>query len=133
MSIDHAVKKNKISRHKNNLCTQISALKWLILIHVFEDAIRVILNYNTKLAQNSIRALINASIKGYFDIVLLLLNYGVNPNKVDIITGSGPLHEAVRYNDIKDEKVRQERLKIIQFLARYGADPELVNVKREVI
>ncbi len=98
----------------------------------FSDAIRVILNYNTKLAQNSIRALVNASIKGYFDIVLLLLNYGVNPNKVDIITGSGPLHEAVRYNEIKDEKVREERLKIVRFLTSFGADPELVNVKREV-
>lgn len=96
------------------------------------DAIRVILNYNTKMSQISIRALVNASIKGYFEIVLLLLNYGVNPNKVDIITGSGPLHEAVRYNDIKDEKVREERLKIVHYLCLYGADPELVNVKREV-
>lgn len=60
-----------------------------------------------------------------------MLNYGVNPNKVDIITGSGPLHEAVRYNDFKDDKSCQERLKIVKFLAFYGADPELVNVKRE--
>lgn len=84
------------------------------------------------MAQSSIRALVNASIKGYFDIVLLLLNYGVNPNKVDIITGSGPLHEAVRYNDIKEEKVRQERIKIVHHLCLFGADPELVNVNREV-
>ena len=96
------------------------------------DAIRVILNYNIKLAQYCVRALVNASIKGYFDIVLLFLNYGVNPNKVDIITGTGPLHEAVRYNDMKDEKTRLDRLKIVNFLALYGADPDLVNVKREV-
>lgn len=62
----------------------------------------------------------------------MLLNYGVNPNKVDIITGSGPLHEAVRYNDIRDEKVRHERLKIVYYLSLYGADPEAINVKREV-
>ena len=96
------------------------------------DAIRVILNFNPRLAQHCIRALINASIKGYFDIVLLLLNYGVNPNKVDIITGTAPLHEAVRYNDIKDEKNQLERLKIVHYLAKYGADPELPNLKREV-
>jgi hypothetical protein len=61
-----------------------------------------------------------------------LLNYGVNPNKIDVITGTGPLHEAVRYNEIKDEKSRFERLKIVNYLALYGADPELPNVKREV-
>ena len=84
------------------------------------------------MSQQCVRALINAAIKGYFDIVLLLLNYGVNPNKIDVITGSGPLHEAVRYNDIKDEKSQQERLKIVQYLALYGADPELPNQKNEV-
>jgi len=89
-------------------------------------------NYNVKLAQNCTRALINASIKGYFDIVYLLLNYGVNPNRIDIITGTGPLHEAVRYNDSKDDKTQLERIKIVQFLAAYGADPELANIKREV-
>ena len=92
----------------------------------------MILNYNVKLAQNCTRALINASIKGYFDIVYLLLNYGVNPNRIDIITGTGPLHEAVRYNDSKDDKTQLERIKIVQFLAAYGADPELANIKREL-
>lgn len=42
------------------------------------------------------------------------------------------MHEAVRYNDIKDDKVRQERLKIVYYLSLYGADPEAINVKREV-
>lgn len=93
----------------------------------------MILNYNVKLAQQCTRALVNASIKGYFDIVLLLLDYGVNPNRIDIITGTGALHEALRYNDAKDEKnVQMERVKIVQFLAAYGADPELANIKREV-
>lgn len=63
---------------------------------------------------------------------MLLLNYGVSPNKIDAITGTGALHEAVRYNEIKDEKSRFERLKIVHYLALYGADPELPNVKREV-
>ena len=71
-------------------------------------------------------------MKGYFEIVLLLLNYGVNPNKIDGITGTGPLHEAVRYNDIKDDKSQQERLKIVHYLTLYGADPELANLNREV-
>ncbi len=97
------------------------------------DAIRVILNFNLKLATGCTRALINASIKGYFDVVLLLLNFGVNPNKIDIITGTGPLHEAVRYNDIKDEKSRLERLKIVHYLTLFGADPETPNLKREVL
>ena len=90
------------------------------------------MNYNNKLAQYCTRALVNASIKGYFDIVLMLLNFGVNPNKIDIINGTGALHEAVRYNDIRDEKTRLERLKIVKYLAIYGADPDLANVKREV-
>ena len=96
----------------------------------FEDAIRVILNYNTKLSQSCSRALVNAAIKGYFDIVLLLLDFGVNPNKIDKITGTGPQHEAVRYNDT-NEQSREIRLKIVQYLAMYGADPELQNTQGE--
>jgi len=98
-----------------------------------QDAIRVILNFNINMAHLCTRALTNAAIKGYLNIVLLLLNFGVNPNKIDPITGSGPLHEAVRYDDVKDEKSRLERLKLVYFLALFGADPELANVKREVI
>ena len=104
-----------------------------LLFNYLIDAIRVILNFNPKLVQHCTRALINASIKGYFDIVLLLLNFGVSSNKIDIITGTGPLHEAVRYNDIKDEQNQLERLKIVQYLVMYGADPELANIKREVM
>lgn len=89
------------------------------------------MNYNTRLAQQSSRALVNAAIKGYFDIVLLLLNFGVNPNRIDIITGTGAQHEAVRYNLIKDEKIRELRIKIVQYLAYYGADPELSNTSGE--
>ena len=77
------------------------------------------------------RALVNASIKGYLDITLLLLNFGVNPNKIDIITGTGPQHEAVRFNSTKDENMRDLRLKIVQNLAMYGADPELQNTSGE--
>jgi hypothetical protein len=89
------------------------------------------LNFNTKLAPSCSRALVNACIKGYLDIVLLLLNFGVNPNKIDIITGTGPQHEAVRFSLIKDAKVRELRLKIVQYLAVYGADPELQNTSGE--
>ena len=92
--------------------------------------IRVLLNYDTNLASLSTRALINASIKGYLGIVLLLLNFGVNPNKIDSVTGTGPLHEAVRYDELKGDN--PERLKIVHVLAQYGASPELLNAKREV-
>jgi hypothetical protein len=75
--------------------------------------------------------LVNACIKGYFDIVLLLLNFGVNPNKIDIITGTGPLHEAVRYSYSREDKNRDIRQKIVQYLAQYGADPEQPNAANE--
>lgn len=84
------------------------------------------------LAQSSSRALLNAAIKGFFDIVILFLNFGANPNKIDPINGSSALHEAVRYNDINDEKNRIERLKIVKFLAMFGASPELKNLRNEV-
>lgn len=84
-----------------------------------------------KLAPQCSRALVNASIKGYLDILLLLLNFGVNPNKIDIITGTGPQHEAVRFSSIKDEKTREIRLRIVQYLAMYGANPELANTSGE--
>jgi ankyrin repeat protein len=84
-----------------------------------------------KLASLCSRALVNASIKGYLDIVLLLLNFGVNPNKIDIITGTGAQHEAVRFSSLKDDKMRDIRLKIIQYLSMYGADPNLPNTSGE--
>jgi hypothetical protein len=74
---------------------------------------------------------VNACIKGYFDIVLLLLNFGVNPNKIDIITGTGPLHEAVRYSHTHDGMNNDVRLKTVQYLAQYGADPEQPNAANE--
>ena len=46
--------------------------------------------------------------------------------------GTGPLHEAVRYNDIRDEETRWERLKIVKILASYGSNPDLVNLRNEV-
>ena len=73
----------------------------------------------------------NASIKGYLGIILLLLNFGVNPNKIDSATGTGPLHESVRYNDLKGDDAL-ERLKLVHILAQYGASPDLMNAKREV-
>ena len=84
-----------------------------------------------KLVSQCSRALVNASIKGYLDIVLLLLNFGVNPNKIDIITGTGPQHEAVRFSSLKDEKIRDIRLRIIEYLSMYGADPNLPNTSGE--
>jgi hypothetical protein len=126
--IDHCVAKRKISNF--NLNSSFMFVSSFNFLSVSQDAIRVILNYNTKLSQLCSRALVNASIKGYFDIVLLLLNFGVNPNKIDKITGTGPQHEAVRYND-NNEQSRENRLKIVQYLAMYGADLEMQNTHGE--
>ena len=84
------------------------------------------------IAQKSIRALIHATIKGNLNIILILLNYGIDPNQVELVNGTGPLHEAVRFNDIHDENTRLERLKIVKCLANYGANPDLVNLRNEV-
>lgn len=125
MVIDHCVKRHKTSN------TLYLCFNMYLRLFLSSDSIRIILNYNTKLAQFCSRALVNACIKGYFDIVLLLLNFGVNPNKIDIITGTGAQHESVRYYDLRDEKLRDIRLKIVQYLAIFGADPQLVNTRGE--
>jgi ankyrin repeat protein len=91
-----------------------------------------LLNFDPAAAQKSIRALINATIRGNIYSILLLLNYGIDPNQIELINGTGPLHEAVRYNDFEDEVTRQERLKIVKYLANFGANPDLVNLRNEV-
>ena len=119
-------------RIKINLLFHVLFLVILLFsVHKIQDAIRSILSYNIRTTRSCTRALVQATTKGLFHIVLLLLNYGVNPNKIDAITGTGPLHEAVRYHEV-NEGSRQERLKIVRSLALFGADPQLVNLKREV-
>lgn len=102
------------------------------IFEIFEEILRVLLNFNPVVAQQSIRGLISATVKGQLKIIMLLLNYGIDPNQIELVNGTGPLHEAVRYNEIHDEMGRVERLKIVKILASFGANPDLVNLRNEV-
>lgn len=64
-------------------------------------------------------------------MAFLLLNFGVNPNKIDDNSGSSALHELVRMFEPSEDKFRL-RLKIIEFLTLFGASPELRNRMNEV-
>jgi hypothetical protein len=66
-------------------------------------------------------------------LVHLLLTYGVNPNLIDSKVGTGILHEAVRFDDKKEQHLNYQRFKMIKFLTIYGANPDLKNLKKEVI
>ncbi|KAL5015539.1 hypothetical protein ScPMuIL_009809 [Solemya velum] len=81
-----------------------------------KDAVSLLLDQSTELKNNT-TAIVEAAVRGYTDIVLLLLDYGVCPNSISGLKGSGPLHEAVRFL----------RLNAAEVLLRYGADPRLPN------
>lgn len=121
--VDHAVRKNKISKLKKK--------KIFFCFYFGLDCARVILNFEPKISFYSSRALINAGLKPNFEMVLLLLNFGVNPNKIEENSGSSVLHEMVRVNETSEDKFRL-RLKIIEFLTLFGASPELRNRMNEV-
>ena len=42
-------------------------------------------------------ALVEASLRGYSDIVEMILDYGYNPNCLNLLKDTTPLIEAVRY------------------------------------
>ena len=101
--------------------------------YIFKGALRVLLDFSPQLAEkNCWSPLFYASLRGDFDLSYLLLTFGVNPNLIDEKTGTGILHEAVRYENKSEPQPNPQRLKIIRYLTMYGGNPELKNSKKEV-
>ena len=85
-----------------------------------KDAVSVLLDHDSSLSSNT-SAIIEAAIRGYTNVVLLLLDYGVNANGINDIKETGPLHEATRFL----------RFESAEMLVQYGASPQLQNPKLE--
>lgn len=78
-------------------------------------------------------ALFYASIRGDFDLAFMMLAYGVNPNSMEDKSGTGIMHEVVRFENKNEVEPNFNRLKIIKYLTVYGGNPELRNAKKEVL
>lgn len=85
-----------------------------------KDAVSVLLDHETSLSSNT-SAIIEAAIRGYTNVVHLLLDYGVNVNSINDLKETGPLHEATRFLRFESAKM----------LVQYGASPQLQNPKLE--
>lgn len=85
-----------------------------------KDAVSVLMDNNNSLKSN-VLAIIEASIRGYTEIIQLLLDFGVNPNGISEEKQTGPLHEATRFLRIDAAKT----------LLEYGANSKLQNPKNE--
>lgn len=66
---------------------------------LISDAVSVLLDHDSSLKSNKV-AIVEASIRGYNNIVELLLDYGIDPNGLDDIREmeTAPLIEAVRFH-----------------------------------
>ncbi|KAK3101150.1 hypothetical protein FSP39_001324 [Pinctada imbricata] len=103
-------------RNKNNLLAiDIAAM------YNRKDAVSELLDHAPYLSSTT-SALVEASIRGYKDIVHLLLDYGVNPNLQDKDRQTCGLHEATRF----------ARLEVAEILLKFGASSEIENEKKEV-
>lgn len=85
-----------------------------------KDAVSVLLDHDSSLSSNT-SAIIEAALRGYTEIVHLLLDYGVNANCINDLKETGPLHEATRFL----------RFEVAEKLVEYGASPHLQNPKSE--
>ncbi|XP_052058441.1 uncharacterized protein LOC127698798 [Mytilus californianus] len=85
-----------------------------------KDAVSVLLDHDSSLSSNT-SAIIEAALRGYTEVVHLLLDYGVNANCINDIKETGPLHEATRFL----------RYEAAENLIEYGASPLLQNPKSE--
>ncbi|KAK6175172.1 hypothetical protein SNE40_013691 [Patella caerulea] len=86
-----------------------------------KDAVSILLDFDEKRTNNT-HAIVAAAIRGNNDVVELLLNYGISPNSISEISGSGPMHEAVRFY----------RIKVFEVLLKFGGSPKLKNSLGEV-
>ncbi|KAK7103037.1 uncharacterized protein [Littorina saxatilis] len=66
-------------------------------------------------------AVVEAAMRDNADVLELLLEYGIDPNQLDILRGSTALHEAVRFC----------RAKSAELLLAFGADVDKENLKKE--
>ncbi|KAH9504838.1 hypothetical protein Btru_062072 [Bulinus truncatus] len=85
-----------------------------------KEVVRLLLHHVPLLRNNS-RAIVEASVRGFTNIVELLLEYGVSCNGLDENSGSSALHEAVRFN----------RIEVVKLLVAFQANPDLQNSNRE--
>ena len=56
----------------------------------------ILINHCASVISNQC-AIVEAAIRDNTDVVKLLLEYGIDPNQLDIRRGSTALHEAVRF------------------------------------
>ncbi|KAL3853669.1 hypothetical protein ACJMK2_017192 [Sinanodonta woodiana] len=84
------------------------------------EAVSILLDHDPIIRLNT-RALVEASIRGHCEIVQLLLDYGVDPNKMDVVKRTLALIEGVRFI----------RFTVAEILLKYGAQPEMKNTQNE--
>ncbi|XP_060063821.1 caskin-1-like isoform X2 [Ylistrum balloti] len=85
-----------------------------------KDIMSIMLDHDSSLKYNT-TAIIESAIRGYTEIVQLLLDYGVSPNGISDLKETGPLHEATRFC----------RTEVARILLNYGANPAVRNMKNE--
>ncbi|OWF53221.1 uncharacterized protein LOC110446699 [Mizuhopecten yessoensis] len=85
-----------------------------------KDIISIMLDHDPSLKYNT-TAIIEAAIRGYGEIVQLLLDYGVSPNGISDLKETGPLHEATRFC----------RIEVAKILLKFGANPAVRNMNNE--
>ncbi|XP_029657190.1 uncharacterized protein LOC115231265 [Octopus sinensis] len=82
-----------------------------------KDAVSTLLDHDKEALKGNSLALVEASIRGYAPIVEMLLKYGINPNVVNKLKETAPLHEAIRFF----------RLQVAERLLQYGAKTDVAN------
>ncbi|XP_060561908.1 uncharacterized protein LOC132721604 isoform X2 [Ruditapes philippinarum] len=92
------------------------------------DAVSVLLDHDQNLEEckrkstrSNTLAMIEASIRGYKDVVEMMLDYGYDPNALDQDRDTTALMEAVRF----------VRIPVVETLLKYGAKTDVKNSKSE--
>ncbi|GAB1598931.1 uncharacterized protein LOC115231265 [Argonauta hians] len=86
-----------------------------------KDAVSTLLDHDKEALKGNSLALVEASIRGYAPIVEMLLKYGINPNVLNKLKETAPLHEAIRFF----------RLQVAERLLQYGAKTDITNAAGE--
>ena len=82
----------------------------------------MLIDSQPEVVMTSVRPLILACQSGRTEVAEILLEAGMDPNLVGNISGTSPLHEAMRFY----------REDIAKLLLRFGADPDRENRQNEV-
>ena len=68
----------------------------ILFLPFFSEAVSVLMDHCPSLISNQC-AIVEAAMRDNTNVVELLLEYGIDPNQLDIQRGSTALHEAVRF------------------------------------